>query len=201
MNMSNNQNVDFILNEKYTKMPDFSGIKEGGTSILALNNSIQNIPKNIPRMTSQTSPVYTPTSHIPNIPNIPTTDHYSEESVSIIKNKKQKKIDKLVNDINKSLDDYSPSKSIMIDFDDDDDENIFIEKKKSSIPYIPDFAKELLLIVILYIILSQDFVYGMLSKYITYLNPNDNGKVPFIGITLYGLILAVLFIMFKKILF
>jgi fructose-specific phosphotransferase system IIC component len=49
-------------------------------------------------------------------------------------------------------------------------------------------------------ILSLGFVKKTVGGYISYINPNETGKYSFIGILIYGFLLAVLFIAFKKLL-
>ncbi len=66
--------------------------------------------------------------------------------------------------------------------------------------YLSNDTKELLLIMGIYFILSLGFVKRTVGEYISYINPNESGKYPFIGILIYGFLLAVLFIAFKKIL-
>jgi len=124
------------------------------------------------------------------------------------------KIKHLVKDINKSLDDYGPSK--MRNTEDSDDEsdnnNDATEKeqdndkeemdnsKKIDDKSILDHLKEPLLLIIIYVILSQNFVRRTIGNYVSYINPREDGNVPLVGYILYGVILAVAFVFFKKIL-
>ncbi len=59
-------------------------------------------------------------------------------------------------------------------------------------------TKELLLIIAIYSILSLGFVKKTVGGYITYINPTETGKYSFIGILIYGFLLAILFIALKK---
>ena len=52
--------------------------------------------------------------------------------------------------------------------------------------------------MILYMILSLSFVKKTIGNYVSYINPDESGKVKFFGIFIYGLVLAVLFIGLKK---
>ncbi len=61
-------------------------------------------------------------------------------------------------------------------------------------------TKELLLLVFLYCFMSLGFVKKTVGGYITYLNPNETGKYQYLGILIYGFLLAILFISLKKVL-
>jgi len=63
------------------------------------------------------------------------------------------------------------------------------------------FVFEIIIILSLYVVMSQPFVISFLSKYINQLNPNENGEASMAGIVIYGFILAVLFLIVRKIVF
>lgn len=115
---------------------------------------------------------------------------------------KQADITHLVSDINKSLDNYSPSNQDIPPNDDPNDEEEIedIDSNKSRF-CIPEWLKEPLLILLIYIILSQNFTKVFIGKYIKYINPSTDGTVSFLGVVIYGTILAVLYIILKKLLF
>jgi hypothetical protein len=106
----------------------------------------------------------------------------------------------LVKDLNRDLDDYAPSK---IDRDTDDLEGTETdkEKHKSSLKWykklIPNFVKEILLLIFIYILFSQGFIKKLIGNHISYVNQNAEGNVPFIGVVIYGSILAIFYIIFK----
>lgn len=102
----------------------------------------------------------------------------------------------LVSDINKSLDNYSPSNQDVPSDDEPIEEFEGYEYKS----YLPDWFKEFLLILLIYLILSQNFVKTFIGKYIKYVNPNDDGTVSFSGLVIYGTILAVIYLIFKRLL-
>jgi hypothetical protein len=60
---------------------------------------------------------------------------------------------------------------------------------------------EFLLLLTLYVILSQPFVVSFASGYIYQLNPNEDGVISLTGIIIYGLILTVMFMVIRKVLF
>ena len=64
---------------------------------------------------------------------------------------------------------------------------------------IPKFLIDPILIVILFVILSQTFIRNTLSKYIKQLVPSkETGYVGMTGIIIYGIILAVVYSLTKK---
>jgi hypothetical protein len=58
--------------------------------------------------------------------------------------------------------------------------------------------KDFILLFSIYFILSQDMIKDLFSGYFTSLNPDDDGKVGVKGVILYGLILTISFMLFKK---
>jgi len=66
---------------------------------------------------------------------------------------------------------------------------------------IPLIFRDPLIIVILFVILSQPLIKETLGKYIKQINPDSDGKFSFSGILIYGLILALLFMIVKKYLY
>ena len=64
--------------------------------------------------------------------------------------------------------------------------------------YIPDILIEALLLLIIYIILSQSFSIKFFSKFIPQLTAKPDSGVPFIGVLIYGIILAAVFFISRK---
>ena len=126
-------------------------------------------------------------------------------------------IDALINQINTESDESIPKKKksksngknkskkakdsdTETDTDTDDNKkNVKVEKKsKFKFPFkIPEFIRDPLLIWIIFILLSQNFIKQLIGKYIKQINPNEEGVVSFIGVVIYGLIFAVLFGLIK----
>jgi hypothetical protein len=104
-------------------------------------------------------------------------------------------IENLVTDINSSFDDFSPSDEQETKSELDTDSNDEDEKLYSNIVNI---AKDPVVLLILYVILSQDSVKSFFGTYIKQINPQDDGSVSFMGIVIYGLILAVLFVIVRQ---
>lgn len=207
------QNMNVSDLNKYLHVPDFSSVKKGGTSLAALNapNNIQNNPNMWSRDNTNINMNPANTQYITQIQNTRNSENlhqqnrhndqrateysYGDETEESKIN--MKKIDHLVSDINKSLEGFSPSRSLVSEDSEEEDDN---EKTTSYWSYIPNLLKEPLLLLIIYVILSQNFVYNLASNYITYLNPKDDGRVPLLGVIIYGAILAIIFMFFKKIL-
>lgn len=76
-----------------------------------------------------------------------------------------------------------------------------IEQKNTGIMgKIPVFLREPTIIVLIYVILSLDIVKKTLSSYIPQIKPTSDGGVMFIGIVIYAMIMAILFVVIKKLL-
>lgn len=87
--------------------------------------------------------------------------------------------------------------------DDDEEEEKYIPKKKSKFydkiySKIPEKIKEPLLLLLIYIVFSLPFIRQAIGNNIKYINPNDDGDVPFIGVVIYGAILVGTFVLLKK---
>jgi hypothetical protein len=126
-------------------------------------------------------------------------------------------IDALINQINTESDESKPkkkksktngkskskkSKDTDTDTDTDTDDNkksVKVEKKsKFKLPFkIPEFVRDPLLIWVIFILLSQNFIKQLIGKYVKQINPNEEGVVSFLGVVIYGLIFAVLFGLIK----
>lgn len=105
----------------------------------------------------------------------------------------------LVKDINRGLGDYVPSDVQNTDTDetiDNDDEPI---NKKSDFTLF-GLVKEPLVIILLYLLISQNFVRNSLGSYIPHILPRQDGSLSFIGHLICGIIMASLFMLSKKVL-
>lgn len=72
------------------------------------------------------------------------------------------------------------------------------QTSKGIIGSLPPFIKEIIILTILYYILSMGIVKKSIGDYITYINPDQDGNVSFIGIIIYGLLLATIFIVVRS---
>ena len=63
---------------------------------------------------------------------------------------------------------------------------------------LPSILREPLIILVLFIILSQPMVKDTMGKYIPQINPCEDGQVSFTGVVIYGVLFAVLFALVKK---
>jgi hypothetical protein len=145
------------------------------------------------------------------------------ESTKSIKNIKSNNMKHIVDDINNDSD-IGPRKILkktnkkddMNEKDEDeedkddeaensDDEEIKEKtKKKKKSNYlnfsIPEMLKDPVLIWLIYMLMSQNFFKNLIGKYLTSINPNEEGVVTFTGVAMYGLILVALFTLIKFIL-
>jgi len=60
---------------------------------------------------------------------------------------------------------------------------------------------EPIILLTLYVIMSQPFVISFASKYIKQLTPNEDGSVNMSGIVIYGIILTILFLGIRKLVY
>ena len=58
---------------------------------------------------------------------------------------------------------------------------------------------EPLLLLTIYVILSQPFAISFASHYIDQLNPNEDSSIPLSGIIIYGVILVIMFLVLRKV--
>ena len=118
-----------------------------------------------------------------------TTDDISEKQ-------KHSKIKHLVKDLNKSLDDYLPSKAIYTD--DSDEEQIEVTKsehKKNN--FFNGLIKESVIIFLLFMLISQNFFRRGISYYIPKMIGENGTNLSMTGHIITGLILVLLYSFFK----
>jgi hypothetical protein len=72
------------------------------------------------------------------------------------------------------------------------------DNNSSMMNRVPKRLRDPLLIIVLFIILSQPVVRDTIGKYIKQINPDQYGKIPLSGIVIYGLIFSVLFDLSKR---
>jgi len=87
-----------------------------------------------------------------------------------------------------------------INEDTNDDSKIVLETMEYETDYLKIFT-EFLLLLTLYVVLSQPFVVSFASNYIYQLNPTDDGTISMTGIIIYGFILTLLFMVLRKLIF
>lgn len=97
-----------------------------------------------------------------------------------------------IEELAKDLNDNLPEQNVI-------NENTEESKEKFKISsYIPEGLKDPLLILILFILLSQPVVRETIGSYVKQINPDMEGKVSLTGIVIYGIILAALYYIIKK---
>jgi len=106
-------------------------------------------------------------------------------------------MDQLANDISANL----PEEDIINGIEEHLDEEIISTQNTQNgyLSFIPSILREPLLIIVIYILLSQPFVQNNIGKYIKQVNPIQ-GKVSIIGIFIYAVLLAVIYTITKHIL-
>lgn len=106
----------------------------------------------------------------------------------------QLNIEDLAKDINDNLND-----DILESIIDDDNNTNAPASNQFSTSYIINLLKDPLIILVIFIILSQPFVKNTIGTYITQINPNADGQVSLTGVIIYGLILVGLFMIVRQV--
>lgn len=86
---------------------------------------------------------------------------------------------------------------------DTEDEKVIVKQKKkksSKLSSMPELLKDLVLIWLIYMLMSQNFFKNLVGKYLLSINPNEEGIVSFTGVAMYGLILVTFYTLIKFIL-
>jgi hypothetical protein len=190
------------MNNYYNSAPSTITGPTGGTSILDLKkNQVLHNPIQSPGISTQ--PYYHPEyRHQPNheIRLGPPEPHDSEDTQSHY-SRNTPNIQNIVADINDAIrhDKKNKTKHKKKKFKNDDsksDDSHSDENNKNEVSIkstIASFLKEPILLWVLFIILSIAPVKDMIGKYISVINPDENGVVGMAGVASYGLILVVLF--------
>jgi hypothetical protein len=107
------------------------------------------------------------------------------------KNNEQIDIDELARDISDNLNGKESFEQ------ENENEDIEIEKENLTFS-IPYNLKDPLILLIIYFILSQSSVRQLFGKYISFINPNEEGIVSQLGVIIYGIIFIMIFMVIKK---
>ena len=139
-------------------------------------------------------------SNINTIPNttLPTQQIYPNQYVGPETNS-QPNYDPDIEDLVKSINENFPTENFT-QLETEEVQKPETIKWYDNLSRIPSWIKEILLLVLIFIILSLPWVKDFIGKYINQINVDEEGKVPFSGVVIYGLILAIVYIIFKKLL-
>ena len=116
---------------------------------------------------------------------------------NIDKKKKKKKKKYQETDSNPELNESDKDQDI--NKDDISDSHIKIPTLEREIDYLKMFV-EFLLLLSIYVIMSQPFIVSFASTYIQQLNPTDEGPT-LTGVIIYGFILTIIFIVIRQIIY
>lgn len=75
-------------------------------------------------------------------------------------------------------------------------EKINQKKNDCNIPMV-DYAYDFILLFIIFMLMSQDFVKNFIGAYVKSINVNEKGIVPIHGVAVYGIIFVTVFILSK----
>ena len=130
------------------------------------------------------------------------TDIYDDEYTN--EYDRNSHIKNLVEDINNEIEDGKKKKVKVVKDTETETEEEKPKKKKTKSSFfnfsIPEMVKDPILIWVIFMLMSQNFFKKLIGKYITQINPNDEGVVSFTGVAVYGLILVVLYTLIKLLL-
>lgn len=74
-----------------------------------------------------------------------------------------------------------------------------VEEESGLVSRVPKLLREPLIILVVYVALSQPQVRSAISKYVPQIVPGSDGKVGIAGIIVYGVIIATIFAVLKRI--
>lgn len=86
------------------------------------------------------------------------------------------------------------------ELDPDSETNIVLAEIEAEHDYLK-LPIEFLLLLTLYVIMSQPFVFSLASSYIKQLVPKSDGEISMSGIIIYGLIMTIMFMVVRKVVF
>lgn len=117
----------------------------------------------------------------------------------------------LINDVNHSLESYSPRQNYIrkrkIEDSDDttdtnqneDEDTEEVQHKVGLYGELVNMLKEPFLLIFIYVLLSQSFIKKLFSGYFNQLHTNpETGGVPITGVLIYGVILTTIFMISRK---
>jgi len=123
--------------------------------------------------------------------------HYSIESIKTTTDIKEL-VDEINNNIknkkNKKEKKKSKQNETNTDTDTDETEDKEDKKRDKKSNIIEDSIYDGILLLIIYLLMSQGFVKNFLGRYIKIINVNSEGVVPFVGVLTYGLIFVLVFL-------
>jgi hypothetical protein len=100
-------------------------------------------------------------------------------------------------DLARDISDNLPTDNFIPGFTEFDEDSV-VKQSGGVMGYIPSLLREPLIILVLYVVLSQAFVYKTVGKYIPQINPDGTGEVSFYGVIIYGLLLAITYALAKR---
>jgi hypothetical protein len=115
----------------------------------------------------------------------------------------------LINEVNHSLDSHPQNRRHVRrqiensydtdDTDDNDTDTDEEEQKQGLYSELMNMLKEPLLLIFIYVLLSQGFIKKLFSGYFNQLHSNpETGSVPITGIVIYGVILTTIFMISRR---
>lgn len=167
-----------------------------GTSLADLQDanggSMYQMPPAPPMYQQQMQPNYPSEAYqpYPKVQNVPDERYMRRNQYENIDNKLPYVVNEINDDIS-DLDDDELDKLISKNYDKESNRS----NKKTK---VPEMIRDPLTIVALYCILSMTIVKENIAKYVPQIEPGDDGQPRLSGIVIYGIILAILFVIVKN---
>jgi len=118
------------------------------------------------------------------------------EEIETIKKKKRKtESDRSSDDENNTEDNDSDDDNTSTDNNKSINKNTCMEDNYGMLLIEP------IILLSLYVIMTQPFMISFISGYSNYLKPNEDGEVGMIGVIIYGSILTILFLVLRKVIY
>lgn len=160
-----------------------------GTSIQELQNMQYNAMQNLQYEQGHNAPhTIQQAQHAPYY-DIMDTANYPQMENPIVN------MNQLATDITANL----PEERLLNDIEEHLEEEVITTKNANNgfLSFIPEILREPLLILVIFVIMSQPFIQQNIGNYIKQVNP-IGGRVSLVGIVIYGTIFAIVFAVLKR---
>ncbi len=122
--------------------------------------------------------------------------HEGTHISTILNENAENNMKRIVADVNTKLN----NTNINIDTANTENETDTDDKDTGILHSIPNYIKEIVILLVVYLILSQPYIKNMIGSVLPQINTNMSGNISFSGYVIYGLILAILYVIIKKML-
>lgn len=183
--INENNNFDDVFNPNYQNGMQGNGFMANQPTVIRRSGQMLD-PRDVPPVNSM------PNNNIHNLVNdinssLPPPEYYSDEPPRVRINRPRRKSRKERKEKIQKL------KNKIIEIKEK-------EKEQSFFDTIPYSVKEFAILLIIYLLLSVGVVKKTIGEYIRQISPKEDGSISFVGILIYGCLLASLFLLAKYLL-